>query len=536
MPSSEVELLHFISCDRDPDLLRASNLAFVMEGCGQILDNNVGNADTYAQSTPVQSIDMFISHNWVVKRWKKFRALAITFNLPIATMASLSVQFGLVFLYALGFLPRQLATSGWICRVCCVPVFWTVFLFGGELRRYLGLDGPQVFLDKTCIHQTDKKIQKQGVMKLGAFLCKSQQLLVLYTDIYLSKLWTVYEMACYLSLHPVSRIQLVPITETETIFIGLVVLALLCFVTPWLHKWKPPRTAMVFALSAVSPLWASVYRREAKKIDRLHQRFQRFAIQTCTCACEEDRPLVYQNISELMRASGEVPPSATEEEALTAFNILVRTKLPDVLQSAMGSHGAKYRHLACLSVAFFGPYWLDLTRLFTKLSGPVWVCRELVSSATLMLATFPVSTALIYTLICRCQHLQGFPELCYTIASGWICVLVGCLDWYFLRPQRWGIPKLDNEPCWQDLCWLSLAVLNWCAAVWIFRFRGYLPLHKRPKELPRLSALPQRLSELRGCPERLERAVETQDVQEGEVELQDFQLQRGSSRPVDWEG
>merc|ERR1719506_1574523 len=55
-----------------------------------------------------------------------------------------------------------------------------------------------VFLDKTCIHQTDISLKRAGVLKLGAFLTSSSRMLILYSDVYLKKLWTVYEVACFL--------------------------------------------------------------------------------------------------------------------------------------------------------------------------------------------------------------------------------------------------------------------------------------------------------------------------------------------------
>ena len=59
-----------------------------------------------------------------------------------------------------------------------------------------------MFLDKVCIHQTDTKLQKEGIAHLGMFLLFSGQLVVLQDDDYLERLWTVYELATFLSLQP----------------------------------------------------------------------------------------------------------------------------------------------------------------------------------------------------------------------------------------------------------------------------------------------------------------------------------------------
>jgi hypothetical protein len=81
-----------------------------------------------------------------------------------------------------------------------------------EWRLWLtGWHGPAVFLDKTCIHQTDHDLQINGIRKLGAFLKSSRCMVVLYGKEYLQKLWTVYEVASFLTLRPGSQIWVIPV-------------------------------------------------------------------------------------------------------------------------------------------------------------------------------------------------------------------------------------------------------------------------------------------------------------------------------------
>merc|ERR1712117_185394 len=88
--------------------------------------------------------------------------------------------------------------------------FLVVLSIGHVLFQIKGSPGRTLFLDKTCIHQVDKDLQKQGILKLGAFIRKSLCLLVIYSDLYLIKLWTVYEVACFLCLHPLQNMSVVP--------------------------------------------------------------------------------------------------------------------------------------------------------------------------------------------------------------------------------------------------------------------------------------------------------------------------------------
>merc|ERR1712113_511465 len=63
-------------------------------------------------------------------------------------------------------------------------------------------------------------------MKLGAFIQKSERIVVIYTNIYLLKLWTIYEVACFLALHPISRMVVVPPAQPLLVLGGSLVIYL----------------------------------------------------------------------------------------------------------------------------------------------------------------------------------------------------------------------------------------------------------------------------------------------------------------------
>ncbi len=72
-----------------------------------------------------------------------------------------------------------------------------------------------LFLDKTCIDQVNAEMKQASILKLGAFLAKSERMVIVYTDVYTRKLWTVYELACFLSLHGAERVVLVPVRQAK---------------------------------------------------------------------------------------------------------------------------------------------------------------------------------------------------------------------------------------------------------------------------------------------------------------------------------
>jgi len=55
----------------------------------------------------------------------------------------------------------------------------------------------RVFLDKACISQTNSEKKKRGIESIGAILGLSKNLLVLWDQGYLKRLWCVFELAAY---------------------------------------------------------------------------------------------------------------------------------------------------------------------------------------------------------------------------------------------------------------------------------------------------------------------------------------------------
>ena len=86
------------------------------------------------------------------------------------------------------------------CTIVGGVVFWSILLFLHELRAC----APQhlVFFDKVCIDQSDAAAIQEGIQNITAYLKHSSTLLVLLTDVYLKKIWTVFELTEFLALKP----------------------------------------------------------------------------------------------------------------------------------------------------------------------------------------------------------------------------------------------------------------------------------------------------------------------------------------------
>ncbi|CAJ1419077.1 unnamed protein product [Effrenium voratum] len=80
--------------------------------------------------------------------------------------------------------------------------------------RLAKLGSASIFLDRICIHQSDPRLKMEGVMSIGAFLKRSERMLVLWDASYMQRLWCVFEVAAFLksrSADQEAHLQIVPV-------------------------------------------------------------------------------------------------------------------------------------------------------------------------------------------------------------------------------------------------------------------------------------------------------------------------------------
>lgn len=355
-----------LSFRSSPELLRGVALSRILARCSQTFDGSHGSESTYRLSEQVDSIQFFISHNWAVPRIKKFIVLACYFNFDIAMLACFIVSLVLSILQVLGALPststRNLVPykTGFFCVCSLLPTFFAVNFFVRDLLALFRLRGPSVFLDKICIHQVDEELMKAGIQKLGAFVRHSNCVLVLYTDLYLRKLWTVFEIAAFLAVHSKEQITVLPVDEW-TFYCGCL---FLCYPMTVASKAFEAGTGFSYTFYITTGVGAAAYGWVVRKWSQgkraTQVRLESFRVQDCVCAVESDRPLVYGNIKVLMLACGVLPESASEEDSLEAFNVQVRTNLLEVMQPFLGLRFAfRRRQYLFAGIAILGGAALD---------------------------------------------------------------------------------------------------------------------------------------------------------------------------------
>jgi hypothetical protein len=405
------------------ELLRGVPIERVLCKAGNMFGTSSGNENGYNTSKSVPRLAAFISHNWVVKRYKKNLALIFYYNIDVSFFLATLFFFGVLLLGVHGYLPTvrrdfDLYPVGFLGRLIIAPFFGVVLLCGRDLMLRTGYIGPRVFVDKVCIHQTDKEIQRACIERLGAFINFSDKMVVLYTDTYLRKLWTVYEVAGFLSVHPVSDMKVLPVAQFA-LFTGV------CFLT-YIYQFGIFATRAIFGSAwLIYPVgqiggfaWVFLLRRWNKEKKWIIKRLSEFTVRDCVCFMESDRPVVYKNVAVLMKAIGDVDVFADEDTALDAFDQRVRKYLPSAFGVALGNNSFMYKHYLLLG--------------FLNIAGQL----------SDMWAGYSEGAPLRYLLLHTCCLVRGamvFWPLCLSI----LCE----------TPARW-LPNLSG---WREILWIIVS-------------------------------------------------------------------------------
>ncbi|CAK9051077.1 unnamed protein product [Durusdinium trenchii] len=272
------------------EIQRVTPCYHVLTGLGRVLRRNEARS-YYHLSEPKAKIPQFVSHSWHGGSWKKIAMLLVMKNGPAAVLTGSFFAFVMVTLSSLGMLPgyerrpvtemdRTYVFAPW--GSCTGMLVATVVLILGRPR---GL----VFLDKICIHQTDKSLTLQGIINIGAFLKNSQSMLVLWDVTYVERLWCMFELAAFLKSCEGGRVKLdikPTILGPMTIlcFVCMFVLLLVQIPSTWdnrlhgLFIWGGINC--ITMLGAVH-FWRTFYR----QFDSMKTQLQHFSIDHTTASC-----------------------------------------------------------------------------------------------------------------------------------------------------------------------------------------------------------------------------------------------------------
>lgn len=484
-----VELAKFE--EADAHLCRASSLSLVLKNFGAVYKSNQGSKATYELSKQVTEISAFISHNWVTPRWKKVPTIMLHFNSQIAWCTCFVLSIVICALYAAFDMPYTYHApqpEGILFRVFFSPVFLVALLTAREFPIFQGGE-PMVFLDKTCIFQEDPDLMKRGIMKLAAFLERSKEMLVIYTHVYLQKLWTVYEVAALLSLHPLERLKFHPTSSTITV-IGGVILSWFANIIPF-----AVRLSGLSQSGWVGNICLGVcvigYNFYIRRVAKFHRRdlaeLKDFSVARAKCAVESDRPIVYANIAALMRVSRRLPEETTEAECLEIFDKVVRKDLHDILDDSMGSGGLSFKHIGIICLNLSLPICLDVFVGFFDGVPLKDACIHAGLWLGMGIFYMPLVCMGMAEWNAHCMKLTGCLNLIYAFVGSMGCVFIGNFLHLALINLRDRAVESESE-MWMWLYFSVLMIIVVIGVAWMVDKKWTLALRRFWRRLCCLSA------------------------------------------------
>jgi len=181
-----------------PELLRGVPLDVCLSGCGQHFarpDPGMLKVDhrLYELSRQMKRFHSFLSHDWSTSRWMKLMSLLVLYNSKAAFLSSLLVSLCVGMLRAAKFIP-----DGFWPTLLAYSVFPFVLFFWQRIRSVFLRSPITVFFDKLCIAQHDEELKRNGIFGLAGFLDHADELTVLWSGKYFSRLWCTYEISTFL--------------------------------------------------------------------------------------------------------------------------------------------------------------------------------------------------------------------------------------------------------------------------------------------------------------------------------------------------
>lgn len=264
--------------------------------------------------------DYFISHNWSVKRWKKFLALCLVWSGQKAFICCCLSQLLCFVLISIGILPTTTShTDGheisiW-CIGACLVAYLVVFMLVPDFLSCLGFPGYRTFLDKVCVDQSNEERKKEGIQAITAFLYHSDTLLVLFSDVYLRRLWTVFELTTFLALKPDANIVVQPVLLGPVVLYFVILRSLRIaevFLIPSTLENGPSLESPTFGAIVIlitvdllgTLLGAIFLRMWGRTRSNMTQQISEFAFESAECHDEADRMEILGSIKALARQEG----------------------------------------------------------------------------------------------------------------------------------------------------------------------------------------------------------------------------------------
>mmetsp|Transcript_70245 Transcript_70245/g.164501 ORF Transcript_70245/g.164501 Transcript_70245/m.164501 type:complete len:524 (+) Transcript_70245:65-1636(+) len=306
-----------------PDVLRCSP-AWEAIWAVALSDVTAVNADRlFAQSAPTQRITQFWSHSWHGSKRQKLCALLVVNNGLAALCAGTCAAVLSAFFLSAAMGPTgieegetETTLQGQYHRIYATsrPQAIASNLFGLLVATsclLLWRPRTSVFLDRVCVHQSDRELKLAGLVSMSAFLKQSKVLTVWWDATYSSRLWCLFEIAAYLKSHSSqdARLSVRPVVLgplAMSVFLGFSFAVLGVMLLPRAGTESGTiltRIALTTAAGSAA-LWypLSALRSFYRSIDTMQAQLRDFRMDSATCYCcssgHENRMLCDRQIIE----------------------------------------------------------------------------------------------------------------------------------------------------------------------------------------------------------------------------------------------
>ncbi|CAJ1405676.1 unnamed protein product [Effrenium voratum] len=268
-------------------------------------------------SSPVKKYDLFLSHTWQSSGTQKYLALLLQFACPLvfgawAVAAALAFGLGVMDMLPSPFQAKYLFANSGVSEPvplgCWILLSNLVSLCTFFAWPYLPQPtSKRCFLDAVSINQVDQQLMQRGVYGIGGFLSISQELRILWTPQYLSRLWCVFEIAMYRKANPSGKITLAPVYVEVVALCLWLTMVLLMFVqwSTWILGVTTNLAIGALLFSGVPVCWAIQRLRRSAYIERqLWLGLAEFDLQTAGCRMEFDKRFVHESIAQWYGSTG----------------------------------------------------------------------------------------------------------------------------------------------------------------------------------------------------------------------------------------
>jgi len=343
----------------------------------------------------------------------------------------------------------------------------------GLLQKCCGVYPSLVFLDKVCIHPTNTELQRETIVHLGAFIKRSEQMVVLYSDIYLKKLWTVYEVASFLALHPIDKMKVLAVHKFPALVIANATLYMQVTVYTIVLTYFSPKAAQLVAVPIIISYYPalSVLRQWARSKQAIPETLRHFKVREALCVRESDRPLVNANIADLMRGLKVVPQDANEDDALDSFDEKVRELMPGAFHKLLGRSTFSFKHYMILGFARTAGDIVDSVNTHSREKMLLnFVERELLWHTLCGLVAYPTSFLFAEIVTQTCLHWTGWQERLYVVFCLCLCTVPTYILEFVVEPRL--IDGEELRPSTQAVLFLFLGL--WACALFRLTHKGPL--------------------------------------------------------------